>query len=1046
MLDRAGRGAGGADRSEAARTAPESVSARLGTGGAGRAAHAGLAEARGVLASAARSVGGEGAGEGVGGEAGRAVLREAAAELGRDLARLGARELGGLGDLLRAAFGAKAEGPAGRALGARLAAGEVPMPALRLVGDETLPAGARGAYSSQGEGTVFLHRDLMGDPAALRRVLAEELGHHLDRLLGGGDAKGDEGALFARLLAGERLGAGELAALRREDDRGRLRDGRAVELFSFGLGNASGGGLSFGGSATGGAGSSGLDVGAGGGADLGFGEGVGAVGRDALTSAEGLSMGTTGAGSEGTTVSSPRGELSLGERVSDDDGDGFRLGERIARGSGGPLAFGPGVPAAGRAETGLAAGGLRFGGPDGGAPDPAVAAMVDRAFRAAAEGLELGFEAVAGLARATARGLGTAAAVARGDPSAVLEAVEAVAGAVRAAPAKAGQLGEVVDRAVDWVAERRDPRAHDDRGLPTAAEWARRVADWAGLPVEAGLATVERGVELAQDIPAARTPLARELARGVASGAATGAVADKSLELALELDARAAVEAFNGEGGGGRLGRALADQGLRSRTQALGAIAEGSLTGLDRTGALTVVMRETRLERDLNGRDGRGGVAEAEESLRSSVAEALVAAHLPGLEGPEREAAVGWVEGALARRSVRRELGGLDELAWDQQKSLVRELATDPQAVVAKGRDGPGRPGRVDGTESGGVGDGGTDRIERPVITRTALTFGPDVSTLDPGSAATAGRVVLSPEGLAALDAAYGSPRGTGLGDDLRGLGRLALGIRNLAAGAAGLIVTPSLPDRRTIALSPDLRATGVPIDNSWAVERRIDGWFGDRWEWTGAQGVMEDGGLGLDGAALDALTEEERALIEGAPGAVAGPAPAVPIRTGGTLDETLAGLPLHTGSPAPAPPHWRDGLLADPVPETEGADVVTMDPNNPRAVRTQQEAADRMRTAFPDSVVIEETGFPPLDGFPDGDIDLIVGGVPVEVTAGRGRSKLNEQLPKIENATGEQPIVYAPRIAGTIERNMREAGYTVVRDLDALEEAVRDRMTPDER
>ena len=177
------------------------------------------------------------------GEVDPTVLRDATAELGRDLARRGARDPEGLGDLLRAAFGAKAEGPAGRALGARLAAGEVPMPALRLVGDETLPAGARGAYSSQGEGTVFLHRELIGEPAALRRVLAEEVGHHLDRLLGGGDAAGDEGALFARLLAGERLGAGELARLRAEDDRGRLRDARKVELFSFGLGNASRGGL-----------------------------------------------------------------------------------------------------------------------------------------------------------------------------------------------------------------------------------------------------------------------------------------------------------------------------------------------------------------------------------------------------------------------------------------------------------------------------------------------------------------------------------------------------------------------------------------------------------------------------------------------------------------------------------------------------------------------------------------------------------------------------------------------------------------------------------
>ena len=71
------------------------------------------------------------------------------------------------------------------------------------------------------------------------------------------------------------------------------------------------------------AGPSGRALGAGGGTDLGFGEGVGAVGRDAPSAAEGLSLGSTGAGSEGTTASSPRGELQMGERVSDDDVDGF---------------------------------------------------------------------------------------------------------------------------------------------------------------------------------------------------------------------------------------------------------------------------------------------------------------------------------------------------------------------------------------------------------------------------------------------------------------------------------------------------------------------------------------------------------------------------------------------------------------------------------------------------------------------------------------------------------------------------------------------------
>ena len=57
-----------------------------------------------------------------------------------------------------------------------------------------------------------------------------------------------------------------------------------------------------------------------------------------------------------------------------------------------------------------------------------------------------------------------------------------------------------------------------------------------------------------------------------------------------------------------------------------------------------------------------------------------------------------------------------------------------------------------------------------------------------------------------------------------------------------------------------------------------------------------------------------------------------------------------------------------------------------------------------------------------------------------------SSQLPKIANATGEPPIVYAPRIAGTVEREMRRAGYTVTKTLDELEAAVRERMKPDER
>lgn len=50
-------------------------------------------------------------------------------------------------------------------------------------------------------------------------VLTEELGHHLDGLLNPVDTHGDQGELFARLLAGAQLGAADLLALRTQSDQ-----------------------------------------------------------------------------------------------------------------------------------------------------------------------------------------------------------------------------------------------------------------------------------------------------------------------------------------------------------------------------------------------------------------------------------------------------------------------------------------------------------------------------------------------------------------------------------------------------------------------------------------------------------------------------------------------------------------------------------------------------------------------------------------------------------------------------------------------------------
>ena len=120
-----------------------------------------------------------------------------------------------------------------------------------------------------------------------------------------------------------------------------------------------------------------------------------------------------------------------------------------------------------------------------------------------------------------------------------------------------------------------------------------------------------------------------------------------------------------------------------ARAQALDAIADGALTGLDRTGALTAMLSAAPTGA-LVGRAARPERVERERAHAHSMAEAMVAAHRPGLTGPEREAAVGRVADALVDCAVRRELRGLDALGWDDRKALVERLATDPAGVTRK--------------------------------------------------------------------------------------------------------------------------------------------------------------------------------------------------------------------------------------------------------------------------------------------------------------------------------------------------------------------------
>jgi|GEM_PF-4267850 len=92
----------------------------------------------------------------------------------------------------------------------------------------------RGAYAG-GSGTVYLEDSAVADPATALRVLSEELGHHLETLVRQGDAAGDEGAIFSRLLLGEELSAGELADLQGEQDHGTIAGAGGSASVEFNL-------------------------------------------------------------------------------------------------------------------------------------------------------------------------------------------------------------------------------------------------------------------------------------------------------------------------------------------------------------------------------------------------------------------------------------------------------------------------------------------------------------------------------------------------------------------------------------------------------------------------------------------------------------------------------------------------------------------------------------------------------------------------------------------------------------------------------------------
>jgi surface antigen len=94
------------------------------------------------------------------------------------------------------------------------------LPAIEILPSAAIN-GANGAFASV-TNTIYLAKEFVeqntGNPGAITSVLLEEIGHYIDSKVNVVDAAGDEGDIFARVVQGQTISAGELLELKGEDD------------------------------------------------------------------------------------------------------------------------------------------------------------------------------------------------------------------------------------------------------------------------------------------------------------------------------------------------------------------------------------------------------------------------------------------------------------------------------------------------------------------------------------------------------------------------------------------------------------------------------------------------------------------------------------------------------------------------------------------------------------------------------------------------------------------------------------------------------------
>jgi pimeloyl-ACP methyl ester carboxylesterase len=115
------------------------------------------------------------------------------------------------------------------------------IPPVKVVSSAEI-GGANGAFAEATD-TIYLSKEFLagGNLGAIADVLLEEIGHSVDARLNVADSPGDEGAIFAAVVQGKVLSAGELQGLRGEDDQANVViGGKTISIeraSSFDIGN-----------------------------------------------------------------------------------------------------------------------------------------------------------------------------------------------------------------------------------------------------------------------------------------------------------------------------------------------------------------------------------------------------------------------------------------------------------------------------------------------------------------------------------------------------------------------------------------------------------------------------------------------------------------------------------------------------------------------------------------------------------------------------------------------------------------------------------------